>query len=260
LRFPKDKRQLIGTLIQAKKHSDLLFAILFVRSQLIQLVRPRKHIIGPADLHLIFNFINSSSSFRNAESWTPICLPHFNANGYLHAHISFLMEEVCLVLISPKPDSFYDMAASRTEMVRGFEAAQLNQTLEEAVTKSSSYQMVDIPLPGVTQPLHFVYISLVTRQITHPAFPTPYTTRKERKRLFRLYQHVHHHVVSQQQRIHFYVGPTESILALAMGTFRLLATFGPLELKSSALASASSLLRWIKQEESSLFILHSPIF
>ncbi|MDP2436902.1 MAG: hypothetical protein Q8P67_14220, partial [archaeon] len=259
LRFHKDKRQQIGNIIQTKKCADLLFGIVFCRSQLIQLVRPRKHIIAPSDLHLIFNFINSSSSFRTAESWTPICLPQFNSRGYLHAYVCFLSEDVCLVLISAKPESFYEMSACKGEIVAAFETAGLHKALEDAVTKSS-YNMCDIQIQSASIPLHFVYISLLTRQITHPAYPSPYTSRKERKRLFRSYQQIHHQVTSQKQRLHFYVGERESILAISTPTFKLFTTFGPLELKTNALQASSNLLRWIKQEESSLFILNSPVF
>ena len=51
-------------------------------------------------IHLLMNFVSSSSSFRTGESWTPVCLPRFNDRGFLHAHVCYVAKDVCLVLLS----------------------------------------------------------------------------------------------------------------------------------------------------------------
>jgi len=89
----------------------------------LTLLRPKKHSIHPTDLHLLLSTVYSSSPrSRNQldnlddtpnnryhdedednddqrtspltepglESWLPICLPRFNAQGFLHAYVSFL--------------------------------------------------------------------------------------------------------------------------------------------------------------------------
>jgi Second Longin domain of FUZ, MON1 and HPS1 len=58
---------------------DLVFAILIADGQLITLVRLKKCMMHPADLHLIFNLVTASDTFKHAESWTPICLPKFDS-------------------------------------------------------------------------------------------------------------------------------------------------------------------------------------
>ncbi len=57
---------------------DLVFAILIADRQLVTLVRLKKYFLHPLDLHLIFNLVTASESFKSAESWTPICLPKFD--------------------------------------------------------------------------------------------------------------------------------------------------------------------------------------
>ena len=61
------------------KVKNLVFAILIAENRLIALVRMKKYFIHPADLHLIFNLVNSSESFKHSENWTPICLPKFDS-------------------------------------------------------------------------------------------------------------------------------------------------------------------------------------
>jgi len=60
---------------------DLVFAILIANGQLITLVRLKKCFMHPVDLHIIFNLITASDSFKHAESWTPICLPKFDSTS-----------------------------------------------------------------------------------------------------------------------------------------------------------------------------------
>jgi len=63
-------------IIHQARTSSLLYAILFVGNKMVTLVRPRRHSLHPFDLHLLFNIVNSSNSFRQAlGSWMPVCLP-----------------------------------------------------------------------------------------------------------------------------------------------------------------------------------------
>jgi hypothetical protein len=89
---------------------DTLYIILVARGQVITLVRPKKHSIHPTgsrppiyfalrntdfvstDIHIIVNTIHTPSIFNSpaAASWIPVCLPKFNAAGFVNAYISFL--------------------------------------------------------------------------------------------------------------------------------------------------------------------------
>ncbi|VDI45239.1 vacuolar fusion protein MON1 [Mytilus galloprovincialis] len=67
------------SIIQHARVKDLVFAIILANNQLVTLVRMKKYFLHPMDLHLIINLVNASESFKAAESWTPICLPKFDA-------------------------------------------------------------------------------------------------------------------------------------------------------------------------------------
>ena len=57
----------------------LVFTVLIGNNQLISLVRVnKKHLLHPSDVHLSINLVNSSETFKTAEGWTPICLPHYD--------------------------------------------------------------------------------------------------------------------------------------------------------------------------------------
>lgn len=80
---------LLGTrILLAFNLQDLVFAILIADNQLITLVRMKKYFLHPLDLHLIFNLVSASESFKTAESWTPICLPKFDSGWVLSYNIN----------------------------------------------------------------------------------------------------------------------------------------------------------------------------
>merc|ERR1711976_912606 len=89
LNLTSSTRDAISNTIASKcgKINNLVFAVLIIENQLVALVRKKEYFIHPADLHLIFNLVNSSESFKHAESWTPVCLPKFNSSGFMHAHV-----------------------------------------------------------------------------------------------------------------------------------------------------------------------------
>lgn len=93
----------------------MVFAILLANNQLITLVRMKKFFIHPTDLHLILNLVASSESFKTAESWTPICLPKFDSNGFMHGHVSYLAEDcqACLLLLTVDRDVFFTLSEAK---------------------------------------------------------------------------------------------------------------------------------------------------
>ena len=63
--------------------------------------------------------MDASTSFKSAESWTPICLPKFNDTGFLHAHVSYLPNDspACLLLFSVNKEKFFEMQECQQRIV-----------------------------------------------------------------------------------------------------------------------------------------------
>ena len=71
---------------RAQSGGSMLFAVLLAGDRLVTYLQPclpEAHRLHPADLRLLVNFVAAQKALRGAESWTPLCLPRFNANGYL---------------------------------------------------------------------------------------------------------------------------------------------------------------------------------
>ena len=169
----------------AGKVPDVVFGILIAENQLVTLVRMKKYFIHPADLHLVFNLINSTESFKHSESWTPICLPKFDSGGFLHAHVSYLTDDspACLLLLTLDRNAFFDLSAARGKIVERMERHGSITAIQTAIT-NSRYSTQAIELPEMR---HFLYKSRTSAQFTSPEFAVCYQAEEERKRLCGVY-------------------------------------------------------------------------
>ncbi|KAK2465184.1 hypothetical protein APHAL10511_002538 [Amanita phalloides] len=91
---PSLRKRAAEALVPPSK-KDILYVILVVCDQVVALIRPKRHSIHPADVHIILNTIRSQSICNSPApaSWIPICLPKYNAQSFVHAYISFLRRQ-----------------------------------------------------------------------------------------------------------------------------------------------------------------------
>ena len=119
-----------------------------------------------------------------------------------------------------------------------------------------------VDAPGVPEVRHFVY--RVGEQFTaprvgvHAGAQCPYRDRAAVKQLMRRYQSVHArvHALPKPLREYLQVTDRETIFAWTSAEYELYVAFGPLASKPVAVAAAHRLLRWLKKEQPSLFLLH----
>ncbi|KAF9143930.1 Vacuolar fusion protein mon1b [Mortierella sp. GBA39] len=261
LTMPRELRDKVGAVLGRAKCKPLLYALLVTPTQLITLLRPRTHSMHPADLHLIFNLLSGSTTFESSESWTPICLPKFNNKSFLHAYICYIAKKVCMLLISPDKDSFFEMSNVKQKVVEGLEAGGMLASLENyaAAGTRGGFSVGDTGIPGLR---HFLYKSRVNVQFTMPELTEPYATTSARKRLLRQYQNMNErmHRKTRPLKLLFHVGEQETLLGWVTSGFELYAAFGPLVSKSAVVLMSNKLLKWIRKQEDSLLILNSPSF
>ncbi|XP_076448085.1 protein SAND-like isoform X2 [Babylonia areolata] len=248
------------SIVQNAKVKDLVFALIIAKNQLVTLVRMKKYYLHPMDLHLVINLVNASESFKEAESWTPICLPKFDASGFLQAHVSYLDNdcEVCLLLLSVDRDSFFTLSEAKDKIKNRLVRYNALQAINSSIRRHS-YSTQQCGIPDLR---HFLYKARSTAQYTSPELEAPYGSQEEQERLFGMYHYLHHriHTSGRPLKILFHVGQYETLLGWVTQGFELYAVFGPLITKTGAIHAVNKLLRWIKREEDRLFILNSVTF
>ncbi|KAK5872992.1 hypothetical protein PBY51_013642 [Eleginops maclovinus] len=251
-------RDTVSSSLQAAKSKNLVFSILLAGDRLVTLLRKKDQFLHHIDLHLVFNLVGSSSSFREGEGWTPICLPKFNTAGFFHAHISYLepASQLCLILVSTDREDFFNMSECKQRFLERLSRRTAYQALKDAL-KSPTYSVEHVGIPELR---HFLYKSKSSGLYTSPEFPDVYISDSEQERLMGLYQELHSslHHPTRPLRFFYRCGERENLLAWVTSGFELYLCFSPLGTKALAVAAVTKLLKWIRKEEDRLFIL-SPL-
>lgn len=248
------------TIVRCCPKKDVLFGILVADNQLVTLVRMKKYYIHPSDLHLLLNMINATESFKNSESWTPLCLPKFDSSGFLHAHVSYLSDEVplCLVLITVDRNLFFQLSEARNKIIERLEKSHAMASVKEALEKSNfSTESIDIK-----EMRHFLYKSKVSAQFVIPSPHPVYSSAEERSRLDNAYRMLQNrfHSLSKPIKLCHWTSSRHVLLGWLTTNFELYCIFPPTTTKLEAIGAVNKLLRWVKREEDRLFILSAPTF
>ncbi|XP_035918477.1 protein SAND-like [Anopheles stephensi] len=255
-------RETVVSAIQSNcgKIKNLVFAVLIANNKLIALVRMKKYFIHPADLRLIFNLIECSESFKSAESWTPICLPKFDSSGFLHAHVSYLAEDcqACLLLLSIERDVFYTLSEAKRKITEKLRRSNCLEAINDAIN-NKGIKLLNIGIPEIR---HFLYKSKSNAQLLCSELTVPYSSGEQFKRLEGMYFQLHHriHNSGRPVKLIYQMKEKEVLLAWVTQAYELFVTFEPTVEKNEVISLVNKLLKWIKKEENSLFILSAPTF
>lgn len=176
------------------KIKNLVFAIMIAKSKLIALVRMKKYVIHPADLRIIFNLIDSTENFKYSESWTPICLPKFDPNGFMHAHVSYLADdcEACLLLMSVERD--HSVFSELSEAKRKITDKLRRSNCLEAINESINNKGINLKAIGLPEIRHFLYRCKSSAQLVCSEITAPYNTPETFERLENTYFELHHRI------------------------------------------------------------------
>ncbi|KAF5330264.1 hypothetical protein D9758_014446 [Tetrapyrgos nigripes] len=293
---PNLRKKVAEALVPTSKTKDVLYMILISRNQVITLIRPRKHSIHPADLHILLNTIQTPSIANSPASaqWIPVCLPKFNPSGFVNAYISHLIPEDDR---TPRLSTLHGMGGADTHSriadsgtggdfgislvcISGGGEFETVRTWCDAVTKKleedgtlaalcdtvqsgkADYTVSELGIPGLR---HFIYKSRAQVQLTFPVFEDPYDSTIERRRITTLYQILHdalHAKSGQEQalKLQYIRTDKECVMGWITQPFELYVTLSPLLPKSAVVGAANSVARWVKKEENKLFLRDAPVF
>ncbi|XP_041971420.1 protein SAND [Aricia agestis] len=286
LPLPEKSRESITNAIisSCNKIRDLVFAILLAGNQLITLVRMKKYTLHPSDIHLLFNLVRSSESFKTAESWTPICLPKFDATGFLHGHVSYISEDcqACLLLLTVQRDAFYPLSQAKHTIAEKLRKSKCLVAINDALNRSQELPTTN-PLKhiGIPEIRHFMYKCKSTAQLftSDPICLDRLQDYRQRHReggditqkkitklsdidYVRNYREFSNqiHCATTPAKLIFRSNCENTVLAWVTNGFELYVTFDALMEKDHAIRAVDRLLCWIKREEKSIFIMNAPTF
>lgn len=130
--LPTLRTSILENLKTAVVASNSLFGLIISGRSVVAMASNTRLRMQQWDVLLLLNFLESNLSLRQAETaFTPLCLPTYNPNGHLHAHIQFLdtQTDTAVVLLAggANPD-FEQLSAAqeqlKTTLVEGGEGSR----------------------------------------------------------------------------------------------------------------------------------------
>lgn len=157
---------------------DLLFAILLdANCKIMSAMKPKHHNLKNEDLKILLTLISNQQHLtRHTKSeegildlWIPICMPHFNCNGFLYAFVKtiFVKSEdaietsssgipITIVLLSSSKNSFFHMqeVSKQIEFRINKKTPSFTSTLYQELSTTTISIFRDIHVPQIK---HFIY-------------------------------------------------------------------------------------------------------
>uniref|UniRef100_A0A8D9EW62 Vacuolar fusion protein MON1 homolog n=2 Tax=Cacopsylla melanoneura TaxID=428564 RepID=A0A8D9EW62_9HEMI len=264
------------------KIKNLVFVILIGSNRIISYLHMKKYNLRPMDIHLILNLVQSSESFKTAEIWTPLCLPQFDASGYLYSHVSYLAEDcaACMLMLTVDKNLFFTLNEAKQIITEKLRRAKLLDEINTGLASASSLYTSQL---NITSLRHFVYKCKQTNQLICPQYEAPYDVissnvdgsndaRSEDfnsvasssrdpvcKTVLQYYSRLYCDISRETRRLKLYyeARDAETLLGWTTAGFELYLIFEPLISKPSATNAVNKLLRWIKKEEDKMFMLNN---
>ncbi|XP_057844269.2 vacuolar fusion protein MON1 homolog isoform X1 [Cryptomeria japonica] len=293
LPLPYSTRQAAGAILQDVADSGVLFAVLMCGHKVISLVGAQKAVLHPDDMLLLSNFVSSSESFRTTESFSPICLPKYNAMAFLYAYVQYLEVDTYLVLLTTSSDAFFHLKECRIRIENVLVKSQVLSEIQRSVLdgglhvedlpgentvpmrstssraeqdmvgSSTGIERRNIGIGGPAGLWHFMYRSNYLDQYVASEYPPPLNNRNAQKRLFRAYQNLYASMHDRDigpHKMQYRKDENYVLLCWITQDFELYAAFDPLAEKSSAITVCNRVCQWLRDVESEIFLLGAGSF
>ncbi|KAJ1666305.1 Vacuolar fusion protein mon1 [Coemansia sp. RSA 1813] len=254
-------RERIGKTLLRVRARGVLYAMVVAEMKLVTLMRPRKHSLHPADLHLLFSMV-TSKVFMTGEHWTPVCFPRFNDQGFLHVYISYVTPHTALILVSADRDAFFTMTRCKQQICQDLAADDSLQRLEDAAAQHALRPSELGAHMGTLLQLYYKHKTLVQHFGTRFADSVD---EPQRLRIINTYKRLRIHMASKSGpfgplRIVYYRTSTDTVLAWQSSSFELFAAFTPAADVKAMIRLVNSVLDWIRNEEDHLFVINAPSY
>ncbi|XP_013726740.1 vacuolar fusion protein MON1 homolog isoform X1 [Brassica napus] len=281
LPLPYASRKATGTVLQDVCASGVLFALLMCRHKVVSLAGAQKASLHPDDLLLLSNFVMSSESFRTSESFSPICLPRYNPQAFLHAYVHFFDDDTYVILLTTRSDAFYHLKDGRVRIEAVLVKSNILTTVQRSIAEGG-LRVEDLPIDrrlrqkpsstnnqgqdstevsvGTGGPFglwHFMYRSVYLDQYVSSEFSPPVTSHRQQKSLYRAYQKLYasmHEKGLGPHKTQYRRDENYTLLCWVTPDFELYAAFDPLADKAMAIKICNQVCQRVKEVENEVFL------
>lgn len=258
--------------------NNILYGLLVApHGKLISILRPRNRSLHTTDLQLLFKMVfgldTRATDDAQEEFWVPICLPKFNASGFLHAYIRYLRVDnrpVVVILLSASKHAFFEMKQYATHLVTRLAHPKIAPGLGEALRIAQ--EGLSSALVHNSNVLHFLYLSKKHLQHLSSRFPQSQPLRHTIARFYHALKAALDAEVSSPTedgtRLVFkkwQCGKEHMVgFGLANASFEIYAlvphTHGGGVRKDLIMHNVMGIVQWCDRNEERLFVVHGAVF
>ena len=266
----------------------MLYGVLFVKGRVVSCAQPKKKSLAlhHEDLILLAHFVRNSQSWKQSEAFTPICLPHFEASGFVYCYVSYFgMEggsdhniaandngdddqndnesnrsEICWIALTLDSGSFKRCQSLRKRIEHQLQTDSLIESITQSA-KLDPFSTAEIVHSVYGATLHPQVFAFYFNDIKRNQFVAPrpiklYDTEHGEKALFRRLQHLQHHSHSTPSHpLYFQRTATDAaVCRLEEGHYEMYIILNPLVSKSDALDVLQRLTQWVLDHQKDLFL------
>ncbi|KEP60377.1 UNVERIFIED_CONTAM: trafficking protein mon1 subfamily protein [Hammondia hammondi] len=252
-------RHIANNMLKTYGTSHVLAGLILADHRVVAMSLAKNFVLQPTDIVLLVNFVVASPALRQAESWTPICLPGFNDRAFLYMYVRYLVPHVCYICLSSKNDGdqFFALSSHCTKTF----ALLTNTGCLTAIERSREYCPYSLPrsLWGSLALLHVGFFLPASKQFFSSALSSEIDTGKHAIRdILKLYVQCDESLQGAKLPTHAYI-ETERHKAYVWRTAEFhLYTAVPawIELTSVVL---EQLAKWVMDQRPFLFITNIPV-
>ncbi|EPT28071.1 trafficking protein mon1 subfamily protein [Toxoplasma gondii ME49] len=252
-------RHIANNMLKTYGTSHVLAGLILADHRVVAMSLAKNFVLQPTDIVLLVNFVVASPALRQAESWTPICLPGFNDRAFLYMYVRYLVPHVCYICLSSKNDGdqFFALSSHCTKTF----ALLTNTGCLTAIERSREYCPYSLPrsLWGSLALLHVGFFLPPSKQFFSSALSSEIDTGKHAIRdILKLYVQCDESLQGAKLPTHAYI-ETERHKAYVWRTAEFhLYTAVPawIELTTVVL---EQLAKWVMDQRPFLFITNIPV-
>ncbi|GIL97018.1 hypothetical protein Vretimale_2735 [Volvox reticuliferus] len=113
-----DRSAVTELLLDAVRASGAVYGLLMADTYVVAMSRAKQQpALHPDDVLLLANFVTCNNAYRHGhgEAFSPVCMPHYNSDAFLHAYIHYLdaSSGLYFVLLSGSAEAFHQLSAAR---------------------------------------------------------------------------------------------------------------------------------------------------
>ncbi|THG13435.1 hypothetical protein TEA_020972 [Camellia sinensis var. sinensis] len=238
-------------------------------SGVVSLVGAQKASLHPDDMLLLSNFVMSSESFRQVDTY--LILLTTSSDAFYHLKDCRIRIEMVLLksnVLSEVQRSMLDGGMHVEDLPAdpsprsGTSSPHLGQP-RFSTDSPEGFREAFVGIGGPAGLWHFIYRSIYLDQYVSSEFSSPINSSRQQKRLYRAYQKLYasmHDKSIGPHKTQFRRDENYVLLCWVTQDFELYAAFDPLADKAVAIKTCNQVCQWVKDVENEIFLLGASPF